>query len=72
MPNSVFTPNELFAEIGDRRFDDYASFERSLVERFNAHRLDFPPGYSFTDVVQWGLRRNLVRREGSGVVVAPQ
>lgn len=67
----VFTPAHLFAEIGPCEFDDYQAFEATVVERFDAHVLDFPSGYRFRDLVDWALRRQVVRREGHVIQIAP-
>lgn len=72
MPTSVFTPRELFAELPRRSFDDYSSFERILVERFNDHVFDFPPGYGWRDALDWGVRHHVVRREDNKILVELQ
>jgi hypothetical protein len=69
MSTSVFTPRELFAELPQRSFEDYQSFEQLLVERFNEHVFDFPPGYSWREALDWGMRHHLVRRDGDRIVV---
>jgi hypothetical protein len=66
---SVFTPRELFAELTERSFEDYPSFERTLVERFNDHVFDFPPGYGWRDALDWAVRHHVVRREDHRIVI---
>jgi hypothetical protein len=68
----VFTPAHLFAEIGPCEFDDYHAFEATVVEHFDAHVLDFPSGYRFRDLVDWALQRQVVRREGHVIQIAPR
>lgn len=68
MATTVFTPDRLFAEL-QPTFDDYHDFEQAFVERFNVHRFDFPVGYSWRDVLNWGLQNGLVRREGHRIVI---
>lgn len=68
MATTVFTPDHLFAELPST-FDDYNTFERMFVEHFNAHRFDFPVGYGWRDVLNWGLQNGLVRREGGQIVI---
>jgi hypothetical protein len=68
---TTFTPDMLFAEIGTCEFDRYATFEATVLEHFNAHVLDFPPGYGWSDAVEWALHRNVVRRAGGVIYVAP-
>jgi hypothetical protein len=68
---SVFTPRELFAELPQRSFDDYQSFERLFVKRFNEHVFDFPPGYSWREALDWGTRHHVVRRDGERIVIDP-
>ncbi len=67
----VFTPAHLFAEIGPCEFDSYQAFEATIAEYFAAHVLDFPSGYRFRDLVDWALRRDVVRREGPVIQIAP-
>jgi hypothetical protein len=69
MATTVFTPDRLFADLPQRTFDDYDAFERAFVAGFNAHRFDFPAGYGWRDALSWGLRRDLVRRQGRQVIV---
>ena len=69
MPTTVFTPRDLFAELPDRSFQNYPTFERILVERFNSHVFDFPPGYGWRDALNWGVRHHVVRREGERIVI---
>ena len=69
MSTSVFTPRELFAELPQRSFEDYPSFERVLVERFNEHAFDFPPAYSWREALDWGMRHHVVRRDGERIVI---
>jgi hypothetical protein len=69
MPTSVFTPRELFAELPERSFEDYPSFERILIERFNSHLFDFPPGYGWRDALDWAVRHNVVRREDGRILI---
>jgi hypothetical protein len=69
MSTSVFTLRELFAELPDTSFADYRAFERVLIDRFNDHVLDFPPGYRWSDALDWGVRNNIVRRKGDQIVV---
>jgi hypothetical protein len=66
---AVFTPERLFAELPQATFDDYATFESALVAGYNRHRFDFPPGYGWRDALQWALRREVVAREGSRIIV---
>lgn len=68
--SSSFTFDTLFAELGDGPFDDYQSFERALVASFNAHLLEFPPGYRWRDALDWALRREVVRKDGARIVVS--
>ena len=70
LSTSTFTPEQLLAELPKHTFEDYASFEATLIDGFNGRRFDFPPGYGWRDVLEWGLRSNVVRREGSLIVVA--
>jgi hypothetical protein len=69
MATTVFTPDRIFADLPQRTFDDYDSFERAFVAGFNVHRFDFPAGYGWRDALNWGLRRDLVRRQGRQVIV---
>jgi hypothetical protein len=69
MSTSVFTPEQLLREFPQRSFEDYASFESTLVDSFNRHRFDFPPGYKWRDVLDWALRSEILQREGSRIVV---
>jgi len=66
---SALTPKQLIAELPEHTFEDYASFEATLVESFNRHRFDFPPGYGWRDVLEWGLRSQVIRREEHRIVV---
>jgi hypothetical protein len=68
---SVYTPQDLFAEIGPREFADYRSFERTIAEHFSAHTLDFPSGYGLRDLVEWALRHRVVRRVGAVIEIVP-
>jgi hypothetical protein len=68
MTTAVYTPARLFAELPDR-FENYGSFEQAFVEHFNTHRFDFPTGYGWRDALGWGLRRDVVRRDGDQVVI---
>lgn len=72
MTTTVFTPAELFADLPQRTFDDYGEFEKAFVARFNAHRFDLPIGYSWRDALNWGLRRDVVRRDGNRIVILPR
>ena len=65
---TVATPAHLFAEL-EGRFDSYLEFENALVARFNAQALEFPRGYSWRDVLNWGISRNLVGRDGKEIIV---
>ena len=67
---STLTPEQLLAELPKHTFEDYASFEATLIDAFNDHRFDFPPGYGWRDVLEWGLRSNMIRRKGSHIVVS--
>lgn len=69
MSTSTFTPLQLFAELPERSFQNYTSFERILVERFNQHVFDFPPGYGWRDALDWALRHQVVRRDGERIVI---
>lgn len=69
MSTAAFTPRELFAEFPTHRFDSYNAFEKTLVERFNSHVFDFPPGYRWRDALEWGVRSEIVRREGRQIVI---
>jgi len=69
MATTAFTPDRLFADLPARTFDDYDAFERAFVERFNAHRFDFPVGYGWRDALDWGLHRDLVWRQGRQVII---
>jgi hypothetical protein len=72
MTTSVFTPRELFAEFPEHSFDSYAKFEETLVTQFNQHMFGFPPGYRWRDALEWGVRREIVRREGRQIIVSAQ
>jgi hypothetical protein len=67
----AFTPAQLFAEIGSCQFEDYDTFESTLAQHFHAHALAFPVGYRLRDAVDWALRRDVIRREGGLIRVAP-
>jgi hypothetical protein len=69
MTTVAFTPARLFADLPKHRFSDYESFERAFVAAFNAHRWEFPSGYSWRDALDWGVRRDVVRRQGREVVI---
>ncbi len=69
MTTSIFTPHELFAGFPEHSFDSYAKFEQTLVDQFNQHMFDFPPGYRWRDALEWGVRREVVRREGQQIIV---
>jgi hypothetical protein len=69
MPAAVFTPDRLFAALPERTYPSYDAFERAFVAGFNAHRFDFPAGYRWRDALDWGLRRDLVHRQGQEVVI---
>ncbi|MGA2163693.1 MAG: hypothetical protein ABSH36_04415 [Solirubrobacteraceae bacterium] len=69
MTTAALTPARLFADLPRSSFDDYDSFENAFVTAFNAHRWELPSGYSWRDALDWGLRRNIVRRQDSKIVV---
>lgn len=69
MPTPVTTPEQLLAELPADSFDDYASFESTLIESVNARRFDLPPGYGWRDLLDWALRAQLIHREGTRIVV---
>jgi hypothetical protein len=69
MPATLFTPDQLFADLSEGSFDDYRAFERAFVAGFNAHRFELPAGYGWRDALAWGLDRGLVQREGRRIVV---
>lgn len=68
---SIATPAQLLADL-EGRFASYAEFERVLVATFNARALDFPTGYSWRDVLRWGIEHRLVTREGQAIVLGPR
>jgi hypothetical protein len=68
MTTQVFTLDRLFAEL-PHSFDDYPTFEQAFLERFNAHRFDFPIGYGWREALNWGLRHDVVKLDGKRIVV---
>lgn len=68
--SSTFTVDRLVAEISRKAFEDYGSFERAFVESFNAHALDFPPGYGWRDALDNAIRHQFVRRDNERIVLS--
>jgi hypothetical protein len=68
--SSTFTVDRLVAEISRKAFEDYQAFERAFVETFNAHALEFPPGYGWRDALETAIRRQFVRRDQERIVLS--
>ena len=54
-----------------QQYPNYDSFVSGLVDVFNQHVAEFPPGYTYRDLIELGLRRRWISvesREGEHVV----
>lgn len=71
MTVTVFTPEKLFAEIGERQFDRYDAFQDEIQRCFSVHALEFPVGYSWRDALDWALKRQVVERREGRIVIHP-
>lgn len=56
----------------EQQYPNYDSFVSSLVDVFNQHVAEFPPGYTYRDLIELAMRRRWISvesREGERVVV---
>lgn len=49
-------------------FRDYEDFESAILELFNRHLADFPPGYKYTQWISWITANGWVRYNSNGTV----
>jgi hypothetical protein len=66
--SAVATPAQLLGEL-EGRYASYPEFEAALVARFNARALEFPRGYSWRDVLHWGIATGRVTRSDEALHV---
>lgn len=67
--SATITPRQVFEELPHDSFADYRTFEQQLIETFNRHRFEFPVGYGWRQILDWGVQTNAVRRDGGRIVI---
>lgn len=55
---------EIFRELNGRAFKDRKTFERAVLDVFNKHLHDVPPGYSYMNLIAWGEENEWVVKAG--------
>jgi hypothetical protein len=56
---------ELFRKLEGREFADYVELHDAVLQLFNEHVSDFPPGYSYLQFLQWGKEKNWIHPANS-------
>lgn len=62
-----FSSRDLFEQLNGRKFATYRKLEEGILTIFNEHLADFPPQYSYRQLIEWGARNNwIIQAEESG------
>jgi hypothetical protein len=51
---------EFFAPLSGHEFRSYRDLENEIVKRFNAQLEEFPPHYSYQQLIRWGQRQGVI------------
>lgn len=61
----------VFGELDGQRFPTYQQLQEAILAAFNRHLAEFPPGYSYLQLIEWGARQNwIVPTDGNGFRIA--
>lgn len=55
-----FSSKDLFEKLNGCKFQNYRDLEKSVLMLFNEHLPDFPPSYSYRQLIEWGEQNRWV------------
>jgi hypothetical protein len=64
----TMAPEAILEELDGQRFDSYRILEECVVELFNRHLAEFPPNYSYKELLKWGTQNDLIAYDAGGNV----
>lgn len=56
---------ELFQSLEGQEFADYRAIHDAVLKLFNGNLLDFPPGYSYLQLLMWAKEQGWIAPCGS-------
>ena len=66
---SNYSSRMLFQEINGTDFKTYKDLQEAILAKFNEHLADFPPRYSYLQLIDWGTQNGWIASNGSGYVI---
>jgi hypothetical protein len=64
------TSKALYGKIDGQRFGSFEDLERAIVQVYNEHLNEFPPGYSYRQLLEWGNQNQWIVRDDGGFKVS--
>ena len=65
-----YSSRDLFSELESgqqgKSFSNYGCLQQAVLDKFNEHLADFPPRYSYLQLIEWGERQGWISSESSG------
>jgi hypothetical protein len=52
---------EFFSALDGQEYDTYRQLQEAVRRQFNEHLADFPPQYSYLQLIEWGERQRWIR-----------
>lgn len=54
----------VFTELNGRAFATYRALEEAVLKEFNNNLADFPPGYTYRNLIEWGEQKRWIQKVG--------
>ena len=54
------TSDDLFGKLNGNTYATYRELEEGIVGLFNRHLMEFPPHYSYRQLIEWVQRNNWI------------
>ncbi|HLN97714.1 MAG TPA: hypothetical protein VK208_04570 [Pyrinomonadaceae bacterium] len=61
-----FMAKNFFGDLDGHNFSSYRELEENILTVFNKYRGNFPPRYSYRDLIEWALDNQWIIEESNG------